>query len=99
MEALEKISAREIATSPFALLGALAHPLLAMTTKTPLVIASEARQSRFSGLFQDPQWRDKMTNENALQDKLDQLRDAVKQRWGVLTDKDLATINGKLDQL
>lgn len=34
-----------------------------------------------------------------MQDKLKQLRDAVKQRWGVLTDKDLDTVDGKLDQL
>lgn len=40
-----------------------------------------------------------MMNEDVLQDNLKQLRDAVKQRWGVLTDKDLDTVNGKLDQL
>ena len=34
-----------------------------------------------------------------MQDKLKQLRDAAKQRWGVLTDKDLDTVDGKLDQL
>ena len=34
-----------------------------------------------------------------MQDKLKQLRDAVKQRWGALTDKDLDTIDKKLDQL
>ena len=38
-------------------------------------------------------------NKDVLQGKLKQLRDAVKQRWGVLTDKDLATVDGKLDQL
>ena len=32
-------------------------------------------------------------------DKLKQLRYAVKQRWGALTDKDLDTVDGKLDQL
>jgi len=34
-----------------------------------------------------------------MQDKLDQLKDAIKQRWGVLTDNDLDTVDGKLDQL
>jgi uncharacterized protein YjbJ (UPF0337 family) len=34
-----------------------------------------------------------------MQAKLKQLRDAVKQRWGVLTDKDLDTIDGRLDRL
>ena len=34
-----------------------------------------------------------------LQDKLKQLRDAVKQRWGVLTDKDLDTVDEELDKL
>jgi uncharacterized protein YjbJ (UPF0337 family) len=34
-----------------------------------------------------------------LQDKLKQLREAVKQRWGVLTDNDLDMVNGKLDKL
>ena len=34
-----------------------------------------------------------------MQDKLKQLKDAVKQRWGVLTDKDLDTVDEKLDQL
>jgi uncharacterized protein YjbJ (UPF0337 family) len=33
------------------------------------------------------------------QGKLKQLRDEVKQRWGVLTDKDLSTVDEKLDQL
>jgi uncharacterized protein YjbJ (UPF0337 family) len=33
------------------------------------------------------------------QGKLKQLRDAVKQRWGTLTDKDLDTVDEKLDQL
>ena len=28
-----------------------------------------------------------------------QLRDEVKQRWGVLTDNDLSTVDEKLDQL
>ncbi|MGO9378689.1 MAG: CsbD family protein [Dissulfurispiraceae bacterium] len=34
-----------------------------------------------------------------MQKKLEQLRDAVKQRWGALTDKDLDTFDGKLDKL
>ena len=34
-----------------------------------------------------------------MQGKLKQLRDAVKQRWGALTDKDLDTVDGKLDRL
>jgi uncharacterized protein YjbJ (UPF0337 family) len=34
-----------------------------------------------------------------MQDKLKQLRDTVKQRWGVLTDNDLDTVHGKLDKL
>jgi uncharacterized protein YjbJ (UPF0337 family) len=38
-------------------------------------------------------------SKDMMQDKLKQLRDAVKQRWGVLTDKDLDTIGEKLDQL
>jgi len=38
-------------------------------------------------------------SKDMMQDKLDQLKDAVKQRWGVLTDKDLETVDEKLDQL
>ena len=38
-------------------------------------------------------------SKDMMQDKLDQLKDAVKQRWGVLTDKDLDTVDVKLDQL
>ena len=34
-----------------------------------------------------------------MQGKLKQLRDAVKQRWGALTDKDLDKVDGKLDKL
>ena len=34
-----------------------------------------------------------------MQDKLKQLRDEVKQRWGALTDKDLDTVDVKLVQL
>jgi uncharacterized protein YjbJ (UPF0337 family) len=34
-----------------------------------------------------------------MQDKMKQLRDAVKQRWGALTDKDLHTVDEKLDKL
>ena len=38
-------------------------------------------------------------SKDRMQDKLEQLKDAVKQRWGVLTDKDLDTVDEKLDQL
>jgi len=38
-------------------------------------------------------------SKDMMQDKLKQLRDAVKQRWGALTDKDVDTIDEKLDQL
>jgi uncharacterized protein YjbJ (UPF0337 family) len=38
-------------------------------------------------------------SKDLMQDKLEQLRDAVKQRWGALTEKDLGTIDGTLDQL
>ncbi len=34
-----------------------------------------------------------------IQDKLKQLKDAVKQRWGALTDRDLDAVNENLDQL
>jgi uncharacterized protein YjbJ (UPF0337 family) len=34
-----------------------------------------------------------------MQGKLQQLRDAIKQRWEELTDKDLDAVEGKLDQL
>ena len=34
-----------------------------------------------------------------MQGKLNQIRDAVKQRWGALTDKDLDTVDGNLDRL
>jgi len=34
-----------------------------------------------------------------LQDKLKQLKDAVKQRWGVLTDDDLDTLDAQLAKL
>ena len=43
--------------------------------------------------------REKDMSNDMMQDKLTQLKDAVKQRWGVLTDKDLDTVDGKLDQL
>ena len=33
------------------------------------------------------------------QDKLEQLRDAIKQRWGALTDNDLDMVDEKLDKL
>jgi uncharacterized protein YjbJ (UPF0337 family) len=33
------------------------------------------------------------------QDKLKQLREAVKRRWGALSDNDLDTVDGKLDKL
>jgi uncharacterized protein YjbJ (UPF0337 family) len=38
-------------------------------------------------------------SKDMMQDKLKQLRDEVKQRWGALTDKDLDSIDGELDQL
>lgn len=38
-------------------------------------------------------------NKDMMQDKLKQLRDEVKQRWGALTDKDLDTVDVKLAQL
>jgi len=38
-------------------------------------------------------------NKDMMQDKLKQLREEVKQRWGVLTDKDLDTVDMKLDHL
>jgi uncharacterized protein YjbJ (UPF0337 family) len=38
-------------------------------------------------------------SKDMIQDKLKHLRDAVKQRWGALTDKDLNTVDVKLDQL
>ena len=34
-----------------------------------------------------------------MQDNLEQIKNAVKQRWEVLTDKDLDMFDGKLDQL
>ena len=38
-------------------------------------------------------------SKDIMQDKWKQLRDAVGQRWGALTDKDLDMFVGKLDQL
>jgi uncharacterized protein YjbJ (UPF0337 family) len=38
-------------------------------------------------------------NKDMMQDKLKQLREEVKQRWGALTDKDLDTVDVKLVQL
>ena len=38
-------------------------------------------------------------SDDTIQDKLKQLKDAVKQRWGALTDKDLDTVNENLDKL
>jgi len=38
-------------------------------------------------------------SKDMIQDDLKHLRDAVKQRWGALTDKDLNTVDVKLDQL
>jgi uncharacterized protein YjbJ (UPF0337 family) len=38
-------------------------------------------------------------NRDIPQEKLKQVRDAVKQRWGALTDNDLDTVDGKLDKL
>jgi len=34
-----------------------------------------------------------------MQGKLKRLRDAVKQRWEALTDKDLGMVDGRQDQL
>jgi uncharacterized protein YjbJ (UPF0337 family) len=38
-------------------------------------------------------------NEDTLQDDWKQLKSAVRQRWGALTDHDLDTVDEKLDQL
>ena len=38
-------------------------------------------------------------SDDMIQDKLKQLKDAVKQRWEAITDKDLDTVNENLDQL
>jgi len=38
-------------------------------------------------------------SKDMMQDNLDQLRAAVKQQWGALTDKDIDTVDGILDQL
>jgi uncharacterized protein YjbJ (UPF0337 family) len=38
-------------------------------------------------------------SKDMMQNKLKQLRDSVRQRWGALTDKDLDTVDVKLDQL
>ena len=38
-------------------------------------------------------------SDDMIQDKLKQLRDAVKQKWEALTDEDLDTVNENLDQL
>jgi uncharacterized protein YjbJ (UPF0337 family) len=38
-------------------------------------------------------------SKDGIQDRKDQFKDAVKQRWGALTDKELDTINSKPDQL
>jgi uncharacterized protein YjbJ (UPF0337 family) len=38
-------------------------------------------------------------NEDTLQDDWKQLKSAVRQRWGALTDNDLDTVDEKLDQL
>jgi len=38
-------------------------------------------------------------SKDIMHDKLKQLRDAVKQRWGALTDKDLDMVDENLDQL
>ena len=38
-------------------------------------------------------------SKDMMQSKLKQLRDAIKQRWGALTDKDLDSVDGNLDQL
>jgi uncharacterized protein YjbJ (UPF0337 family) len=38
-------------------------------------------------------------SKDMIQDKLNHLRVAVKHRWGALTDKDVNTVDVKLDQL
>ena len=38
-------------------------------------------------------------SKDMIQGKLKQLRDSVKQRWGALTDNEVDTVDGKLDQL
>ena len=38
-------------------------------------------------------------SKDMIQEKLKHLRDAVKQRWGALSDKDLNTVDVNLDQL
>jgi uncharacterized protein YjbJ (UPF0337 family) len=38
-------------------------------------------------------------SKDRIQDGKEQFKDAVKQRWGALTDKELDTINSKPDQL
>jgi len=38
-------------------------------------------------------------SKDMMQDKLKQLRAEVKQQWGALTDKDIDTVDGILDQL
>lgn len=38
-------------------------------------------------------------SKDMMQDKGKQLRDAIKQRWGALTDKDLDTVGGNMEQL
>ena len=38
-------------------------------------------------------------SDDTIQDKLKQVKDAAKQRWGALTDKDLDAVNENLDQL
>ena len=38
-------------------------------------------------------------SKDMMQGKLKRLRDAIKQRWGALTDKDLDSVDGNLDQL
>jgi len=40
-----------------------------------------------------------MTNPNIVSGKWDQLKRSVKERWGKLTDNDLAIIAGRRDQL
>jgi uncharacterized protein YjbJ (UPF0337 family) len=40
-----------------------------------------------------------MMRKDTMQDALDQLKAAVKQRWGALTDRDLDTLDEKLQSL
>jgi len=49
-------------------------------------------RTRLTGQIQDK-------SKDLMQGKLKRLRDAVKQRWEALTDKDLGMVDGRQDQL